>query len=87
MEVKHTYICNFCSYRSESAEETEAHEASHIGNGLTLSEYRYYKGLIESVRRKSAQVYLSNNGITREELDNSLEKLINFEKEHGIDAL
>lgn len=84
MKTKYIYICEFCCYESDCAIDVETHEAGHIGNGLSLEQYRDWKGMKSIVSDLSARVYLTKNSETEESLDKAISKLLAFEKEHGI---
>lgn len=81
---KHIYTCDFCGFNSEVAIETETHEATHFRNGLTLEEYRDWKGLKEIASHMGAKVSLCKNENTENEFNKAIEELLTFEKNHGI---
>lgn len=84
MRTVHIYICDFCGYKSDCAIDVETHEAKHIGNGLSLKQYRDWLGLKKIVSAMSARVNLTKNSKTESDLDKAITELIDFEKEHNI---
>lgn len=76
------YVCETCGYESRDAEDVRKHEASHLG--LTLEELKAYRELKSFVAYTGSVISKTNNKETRSEFDKAVEKLMDFEKEHGI---
>ena len=60
------------------------HEASHLG--LTIEEMETYRALKSFAAYMGSVVANRNNEETRNKFDESVEKLVTFEKGHGIKA-
>lgn len=86
------YVCEVCGKESDSSKEIRECEALHIG--LTLKEANQYEKLIQNVEnsRYVANVFasVSRNEQSRlfanKKLNNEIEILMNFEREHGLDV-
>ena len=76
------YGCDYCDFESKSFNETEKHEAEHFG--LTIEEFHHWKTLKANVQSCSSTISRTKNEETEKMFDESVEKLIAFEKEHGI---
>lgn len=82
MKIYNTYICDVCGKESRNRNEIELCEASHMG--LTIEEKRHWDILKESVKSCGFLVGRSHNLVTEEMYDREIERLIAFEKLHGI---
>lgn len=78
------YVCETCGYESRDVEDMRMHEASHLG--LTVEEMETYRALKSFAAYMGSVVANRNNEETRNKFDESVEKLVTFEKEHGIKA-
>lgn len=78
------YVCENCGYESGDVEEMRKHEASHLG--LTVEEMESYRALKSFASYMVSVVASRNNEETRSKFDEAVEKLVAFEKEHGIKA-
>ncbi|MGF7010550.1 putative HAD superfamily protein [Lachnospiraceae bacterium PF1-22] len=87
MITRTTYKCDYCDFERHSSLEVETHEATHIGNGLTLEEYRQWKSLNELFIRHSVRVRGCKNQETEGELDMAIKQLMEFENKHGIEPI
>ena len=76
------YVCETCGYESRNVKDMRKHEASHLG--LTIEDMESYRALKSFVEYMSHVVAKRNNEETRSKFDESVEKLVAFEKEHGI---
>lgn len=76
------YVCETCGYESRDVEDIRKHEASHLG--LTVKEMESYRALKSFASYMGSVVAEKNNEETRKKFDEAVEKLIAFEKEHGI---
>ena len=76
------YTCDFCGYQSSDFEYMRKHEAEHLG--LTVEEMESYNSLKSFAAHMGSVVADKNNEETRKKFDEAVEKLIAFEKEHGI---
>lgn len=76
------YACDKCNYESKSYDEMNEHEAAHLG--LTVKEMETYKSLKSIVQHLGHVISNKNNDVTRRQYDLEVEKLISFEKFHGI---
>lgn len=84
MTIRRVYECDYCDYKSNNAIECEIHEASHIGNGLSLEEYRRWEALKAIAANCSMKMCISKNSETESDFDNALKNLKDFEESHGI---
>ena len=78
------YVCETCGYESRDVEDMRKHESSHLG--LTVEEMETYRALKSFAAYMGSVVANRNNEETRNKFDESVEKLVTFEKEHGIKA-
>ena len=78
------YVCETCGYESRDVEDMRIHEASHLG--LTVKEMETYRAMKSFAAYMGSVVANRNNEETRNKFDESVEKLVTFEKEHGIKA-
>ena len=78
------YVCETCGYESRDVEDMRKHEASHLG--LTVEEMETYRALKSFAAYMGSVVANRNNEETRNKFDESVEKLVTFEKEPGIKA-
>ena len=78
------YVCETCGYESSDVEDMRKHESSHLG--LTVEEMETYRALKSFAAYMGSVVANRNNEETRNKFDESVEKLVTFEKEHGIKA-
>lgn len=78
------YVCETCGYKSEDAEEIMQHEADHLG--LTVKEMEQYRALKSFVSYVSFLVSQTKNAATDKAFDDAIRDLLDFEKEHGIEA-
>ena len=76
------YECETCGKQSKDREEIMKCEASHLG--LTIAEMQEWKRLKEDARHTGAVVGTTKNEQTDKAFDDAIEKLLAFEKEHGI---
>ena len=76
------YICETCGYESRDYMEMRRHEASHLG--LTLDEVETYRALKSFASYMGSVVAETNNEETRRKFDEAVEKLVAFERQHGI---
>lgn len=76
------YECENCRKQSKDREEIMKCEASHFG--LTIAEMQEWKNLKENVRHAGAVVGTTKNEQTDKAFDEAIEKLLAFEKGHGI---
>ena len=76
------YVCETCGYESKSFDDMEKHEASHLG--LTVEEFYEYTGLKYIASYKGSIMFFRNNEDTRRDFDSAVERLVAFEKAHGI---
>lgn len=76
------YECEDCGKQSKNREEIMKCEASHFG--LTIAEMQEWKGLKEDVRHTGIIVGRTKNEQTDKAFDEAIEKLLVFEKQHGI---
>ena len=79
-----TYVCETCGYESKNAEEVMQHEADHLG--LTVKEAEQYRALKSFVAYISSVVSHTKNEATDKAFDDAIQNLLEFEKEHGIEA-
>lgn len=82
--MKHytVHVCEICGYEDKNYEYMRTHEANHFN--LTVKEMDEYNSLKSYVRHISSVVMNNNNETTRQKYDESVEKLIAYEKEHNI---
>ena len=78
------YVCETCGYESRDVEDMRIHEASHLG--LTVKEMETYRAMKSFAAYMGSVVANRNNEETRNKFDESVEKLVTFEKEHEIKA-
>ena len=78
------YVCETCGYESRDVEDMRKHEAYHLR--LTVEEMETYRALKSFAAYMGSVVANRNNEETRNKFDESVEKLVTFEKEHGIKA-
>lgn len=83
MKMYQVYLCDYCGAKSQSRDEIELCEAKHMGL-KTLEEKRAYDALSSLFEHCGSIVSNTNNERTRQAQDDALEKLMQFEKEHGI---
>lgn len=83
MKMYQTYVCEKCGKESTSPEEIEQCEAAHMG--LTVGEMHAYQSLKSEAKYFGSMVYRTNNEDTRKAFNDAIEKLVDFEKEHGLD--
>ena len=76
------YVCETCDYESKDYEDMRKHEAAHLG--LTVEEMESYRALKSFAAYMGSVVASRNNEKTRRKFDEAVEKLMTFEKEHGI---
>ena len=76
------YECDNCGKQSKDRGEIMKCEASHLG--LTITEMQEWKNLKENARHVGAVVNVTKNEQTDKAFDEAIEKLLAFEKEHGI---
>ena len=76
------YECETCGKQSKDREEIMKCEASHLG--LTIAEMQEWKRLKEDARHAGIVVGTTKNEQTDKTFDDAIEKLLTFEKEHGI---
>ena len=77
-----TYVCEKCGKESRNKEEIYKCEASHLG--LTVEEKHIYDELQSNVNLKSHILYVTKNEESEKEFDAAVEKLLEFERMHGI---
>ena len=78
------YVCETCGYESRDVEDMRKHEVSYLG--FTVEEMETYRALKSFAAYMGSVVANRNNEETRNKFDESVEKLVTFEKEHGIKA-
>ena len=76
------YVCETCGYESMDANEMKQHEATHLG--LTVKEMDEYKALKNYAAYMGSVISHTRNEETIKEFDDAVQRLIDFEKEHGI---
>ena len=76
------YVCETCGYESKDYRDMKSHEASHLG--LTVEEAETYRALKSFAAYMGSVVTETKNEETERKYDEAVEKLIAFEKEHGI---
>lgn len=76
------YKCDYCDFESKSFAETEKHEAEHFG--LTVDEFHRWNTLKAEVKSYGEIISRTKNEKTEKMFDDAIEKLIVFEKAHGI---
>lgn len=77
------FVCEICGKKSESYEKIRKCEADHLR--ITLDELAQYKELLSEVASCSYVIAWTKNERTEQELDNAIQKLIDFETKHRID--
>lgn len=83
MKMHQIYECEKCGKTSNEQDEIELCEAVHMGL-TTLEEKHTYDALCSSMRYAISQQSTTNNEMTRKYADDSVEKVIAFEKEHNM---
>lgn len=76
------YVCEVCGKESRDRDEIERCEASHLG--LSVEEKHAWDALKYIAQSCGSIVYDTNNRKTRAAYDKAIEKLVEFEKEHGL---
>lgn len=76
------YECDACGKQSKDRVEIMKCEALHLG--LTIAEMQEWRNLKENARYAGTVVGTTKNEQTDKAFDESIEKLLVFEKEHGI---
>lgn len=76
------YVCEICGYESKDAEEVKEHEAAHMN--LTTEEAMQYKILKSYAAYRGSVVSRIKNEETEQKIDEAIQNLLDFEKEHGI---
>lgn len=79
------YKCDYCDFESRDFKKAEKHEAEHFG--LTVEEFRHWKTLKANAQSMGTAVSGTKNEETERMFDEAVEKLLNFEKEHGIESI
>lgn len=83
MKIYQTYVCETCGFESRNHEEVELCEAKHIG--LTnLEDKHAYDSLKMLAEYCGSVISKTKNEETEKAFDEAINKLIAFEKEHGI---
>ena len=82
MKQKIIYVCETCKYENKDALEMRHHEAEHLG--LTLNELREYEVLKQAVANKSLELAKGSTVKVRQEFQDTLDQLLQFEKEHNL---
>lgn len=78
------YKCDYCDFKSNGFAETEKHEAEHFG--LTVEEFHHWNALKANAQSCGATISRTKNEETEKMFDDAIEKLIAFEKAHGIES-
>ena len=76
------YVCETCGLETKNYKEMRQHEAEHLG--LTIDEMESYHALKSRAEHMGAVIASRNNEETRKMFDEAIEKLLAFEKEHGL---
>ena len=76
------YVCEKCGKQSQNIEEILKCEAAHFG--LTLDEMKEWQALEAKAKQAGAIVYNIKNEQTEKDYDKAIDKLMVFEKTHGI---
>lgn len=76
------YVCEKCGFECRDVHEMEKHEADH--DGLTVEEMHTWNFMKTFAAYMGSVVSNTNNEETRQKFDEAVEKLIAFEKDHGI---
>lgn len=82
MKMYQFYVCEHCGRCSLNYDEIDECEASHVG--LTANEKRVWDVLKSAVKYFGSVMSKKNNEYTRASYDVAVEKLISFEKLHGM---
>lgn len=76
------YVCENCDYESRDVKEMKRHEAAHLG--LTVEEMDEYDVLKDYATHMGFVVSCTRNEETIKRFDDAIQRLVDFEKEHGI---
>lgn len=76
------YQCEHCSYSTDNINECLEHEAEHYD--LTSEQYQEWHELHESAARAGSIINITKNHETEHNFDKTVEKLVEFEKQHGL---
>lgn len=85
MKMYQVYVCEKCGKESQNHDEIELCETIHMGLN-TLEEKHTYDSLKAFVEYCGNVVSTTNNDRARKDFDEAIEKLIAFEKEHGMEV-
>ena len=81
MYAELVYHCDFCGYAGTKA-EVMRHEAQHFG--LTVEQYEEWRLLDKKVKMASHLCEDCHNERTLKALDEAVEAVLAFEKEHNL---
>ena len=76
------YVCETCGYESRDVEDMRKHEASHLG--LTVKEMETYRAAKSFVAYMGSVIANRKNEELERRYNESIQAVIDFEKEHGI---
>lgn len=82
MRMYQVYVCECCGKESQSHDEIELCEATHMG--LSVAEKRTWDALKSAAKYFGSVVSTRNNEQTRAAYDKAIEELVSFEQSHGI---
>lgn len=77
------YVCKVCGRESPVQADIEMCEGRHLGLN-DISEVKEYNSLVSSVKSFMSILARSNNDKTRQDADDAINKMIEFEKNHGM---
>ena len=82
MKTKTVFVCEHCKSEYECAGDALKCEATHLG--LTLEEYKEYLALLRTEKDCGINVSIAKNERTEKLLDEAINAIIKFQKEHNI---
>ena len=83
MKMYQVYVCEACGFESRDHDEAELCEAKHMGL-QTLKDKHTYDALKSYAQYCGSVVANTKNDKTEAAFDDAIQKLIAFEKEHGV---
>lgn len=78
------YECETCGKQSKNKEKIIECECTHVG--LKVAEKKTYDFLKEKVKCAGRVVSITKNGETDREFNEAIDRLLEFEKLHGINV-
>ena len=76
------YVCEMCGVEHKCAVDALKCEANHLG--LTIEEYQEYTALLRKEKECGINVSITKNERTERLLEEAINAVIKFQKEHNI---